>query len=1106
MRSLSALALLVSLALVVAAADAQTEYNLIPLPDISSGRPPIAIDVNDHGQVLCKVLGEGLTYIFEDGQYRPLGIPDGMLWFAGLVLTNSGHVVGQASDAQFATHSFLWHETTGFLPDVLPGYIVDMNESLQVIGYRYVGEGQDASARGFIWENGVVEDLGDFLPEFGPVFPTAINDLGQIVGYVQTPGLFPDWRAVLWQEGVLTNLGTLGGTGDTFAYDISNSGSIVGSYCLPTPEWDCFTQALLYRDGVSIDLDPDTDSYSYGLKVNVHDEVIVYRNDDPTLYRWRNGVLDNMATLVNWPPGWYWVHFVDLNDHGDILCEAFDPDLGGVRPCLLSRGGILSPSYGQLLVSRTEDAIRWQVPEDMGYLYIELNTHAEDEPDRYVPVGDAPPQVGQFFWTVPDSISTQCRLRIFSPGHPDTLYSGLFRMKPLMLTTLDEDGDYVPWAMGRDNWSQRNLESAWWPDDWWVGNPDFDYEDGIDPISGMEYPDFPWPSAFAFDTAEPSAFPDWPLFVQTFGQTQTYDDVVAGTYNPTALWNWFCQRDPWEGSCSGMAYSSLMNFRDPQAMRDRFPALAAYETLPDDPTAADDIRLMVNQLQGVQAGAEQAALARERLETMTPRDIVRILEEEFAQDEPLRVAPLGLYNDELGGAHAVVPFNLTALHAGADSMWNIETYDPNLGDEPSFVRVRKRPGESQWSWSATINDRIWRGAGTGLMLDLPADLDYGVSVPLLPVFNDGGGGGAKAETGRAREVWSNDFTVFTSARGSLALTASDRPGTAGHVDGQPVNDLPGVTPLYRRTSVIGPPRSYLIDGGFFQPTYTFAMGVGDDAERVLGVFRGDASVCYQRAPGEPTATDLVSFTGAGTQIGVAAAGTPGAPKSIALTTIAQEYDHQKVWLVSEVTLADGDSIRVTREGSQEIRILNAGPAPRTCTLGLQRASALGDQQFMATGVALAAGASLRVVADWSDLAEAPVVLEVDLDDDGIVDDTLEVANELEDPATAVTPEASPTANFRFTAQARDRGQGGVRVQGSLPVDCDLKVQAYDLLGRNLGTIFAGRHDAGDFSLTWTLQDGRGARPASGVYFVRLEATGPDGRVLYRGARKFVVAR
>lgn len=1121
MKALCTIGLFVSMAWFVPAAQAVTEYRVIPLPESIPGSPVRAVDLNENGQVLCWGVGEDLAwhgFIYENEQLTDFGVPEGMVAFYGLALNNTGHVAGYALDAQSANHLFLWHQGFGFQPlsggllddpDVFSVSVVDLNDSLQVVGSYWVQQAQQTAQRGFIWRNGQAEDLGD-LELGGPsiaFIPTAINDLGQIVGGAGLPDGTD--TVVLWQNHVLTNLGTMSGF-SARARGISDAGSIVGDfYQLNPPPNAWSTQAFLYQNGSPIDLDPggaEAYDFSTAASVNGLDEVVGYRNVTNVGYEaflWREGVLHDLQTLAEVPPGLLLRLAMRINDRGDILGEARDLSAGFDRSVLLSRGGILRPSFGQLILSGRADSIRWNLPAEMGLLQIELNTHARSEPDRYVPVGTAQAQAGQFGWTiVPDSVSTQCRIRVYSPGFPDTVYSALFRMKPLMLTRLDDQGDYVPWKMTRDNWSQGNNRAMWWPETWWAGNPDFDYEDGVDPIAGRPYPDFPYPSSAAFAGAPDSLFADWPLFVRTFGEAQCYENVAEGIYNPTALWNWFCRREAWLGSCAGMAFSALMNFLDPEEMRNRFPALEAYETLPDDQPAADDLRLIVNQLQCVQEGADQLAMARERKGTMTPRDVVRILEEEFARDEPAFLGPLGLYNLEEGGGHAVVPFQILTDHSGADSTWFIWTYDPNKRDDEGFVRVIQRPGEPDARWNATINDRIWSGTGTGLTVDGPADLDYGESVQLLPAFTGGGGDSPAARN--ERYAASEDFTVFTSARGSMALTASNRPGTAGYVDGQPVDDLPGVTPLYRQTGVIGPPSSYLISGDHTFATHTFAMGDGADAERVLGVFREDGSVCYLRAPGDSAATDRVSFGGGGMEIGVAAAGTPGAPKSIALTTIAQDYDHKKVWMVSEIELAEGDSIRVDRVAwTEDVRILNAGPSPRTCTLGLERASASSDPQFLATGIGLPAGASLRIVADWSNLADAPVSIQVDLGNDGSVDEIIEVENELEE-ASADAPDEPQVADFEFRTHPLAGGTGGIHIQGTIPVDCHVKVRAYDVMGRNLGTIFDGRHGAGELSLSWAR--GSGARPASGICFVRLEAMDSDGRVLYRGARKALIVR
>ena len=69
-------------------------------------------------------------------------------------------------------------------------------------------------------------DLGDLPGGSDSSQATAINNAGQIVGKSQTAD---GWRAFLWQNGQMINLGTLYPDDlESNAYDINNSGVIVG--------------------------------------------------------------------------------------------------------------------------------------------------------------------------------------------------------------------------------------------------------------------------------------------------------------------------------------------------------------------------------------------------------------------------------------------------------------------------------------------------------------------------------------------------------------------------------------------------------------------------------------------------------------------------------------------------------------------------------------------------------------------------------------------------------------------------------------------------------------------------------------------------------------
>ncbi|MCW7541178.1 hypothetical protein OOT46_25535 [Aquabacterium sp. A7-Y] len=65
------------------------------------------------------------------------------------------------------------------------------------------------------------------LEEHGSVYPTALNDLGQVTGGASTPrGGSQEPRAFLWENGVMRDLGRPGRNSGGF--DINNRGQITG--------------------------------------------------------------------------------------------------------------------------------------------------------------------------------------------------------------------------------------------------------------------------------------------------------------------------------------------------------------------------------------------------------------------------------------------------------------------------------------------------------------------------------------------------------------------------------------------------------------------------------------------------------------------------------------------------------------------------------------------------------------------------------------------------------------------------------------------------------------------------------------------------------------
>jgi probable HAF family extracellular repeat protein len=174
-----------------------------------------------------------------------------------------------------------------------------VNNLGHIVGTRRVG-GID---RAFLWKNGAVQDLG-VLPGMSYSLASRINDNGLVVGgsgtgdieTTSTQGAFV-WSA----SGGMQALATLGGN-IAFAQGINELGDIVG---MSTTAGDKSRHAVVWRNGVITDLQPASlPSVSVGFDINEAGQVVgrydarafvwsPARGMEPLEAATGNGALDN---------------------------------------------------------------------------------------------------------------------------------------------------------------------------------------------------------------------------------------------------------------------------------------------------------------------------------------------------------------------------------------------------------------------------------------------------------------------------------------------------------------------------------------------------------------------------------------------------------------------------------------------------------------------------------------------------------------------------------------------------------------------------------------------------------------------------------------------
>jgi probable HAF family extracellular repeat protein len=203
-----------------------------------------------------------------------LGTLDGGVFSAATAINDSGVVTGYSLTKSPSTRGFVWQD--GKLTDLglLPNFAGPVNPTTNSYGYGINSSGQivgysdtaDSVAHSMRSDAGKLTDLHLALPPSPYLFQHAsnINDSGQVVGYAKNTAVFgqPN-KAVLFQSGMLTDLGTLPGGTVSYAYAINNAGVIVGQ-----SETKTSARAFVYQNNKMTDLGTLGGAMSYAAAIN----------------------------------------------------------------------------------------------------------------------------------------------------------------------------------------------------------------------------------------------------------------------------------------------------------------------------------------------------------------------------------------------------------------------------------------------------------------------------------------------------------------------------------------------------------------------------------------------------------------------------------------------------------------------------------------------------------------------------------------------------------------------------------------------------------------------------------------------------------------------
>ena len=267
------------------------------------------------------------AFQWKDGVRTDLGALPGAPWLSSAVtsISPSGLISGFSQNGEIdpllgfpAIHGVVWQQ--GRIVDLktLDGghesWANAVNNRGHLVGFASNAiydanslQGLVTQTRAFLWQNGVMKDLGTL----GGTDAQAlfINEAGQIVGESYTINSIPPpnphcggtpltLHAFFWEEGRMVDLDTLGGS-CVFAYALNNRGQVVGQATL---DGDQESHPFIWQHGNMKDLGALGGTYGYANWLNDSGMVVgsATNEGDQALhaFRWKDGVMTNLGTLT----------------------------------------------------------------------------------------------------------------------------------------------------------------------------------------------------------------------------------------------------------------------------------------------------------------------------------------------------------------------------------------------------------------------------------------------------------------------------------------------------------------------------------------------------------------------------------------------------------------------------------------------------------------------------------------------------------------------------------------------------------------------------------------------------------------------------------------
>jgi len=537
------------------------------------------------------------------------------------------------------------------------------------------------------------------------------------------------------------------------------------------------------------------------------------------------------------------------------------------------------------------------------------------------------------------------------------------------------EGFYMPYCdigfrPDPNGWNFSNSAANMWPQSWWE---QFDYN--YDPY---RYGQAPFPKIFyngAHHPAQSWLFPDWKLFVETFGEENCYETVNNILKVKNAVFHkWYNTTKAWGGSCFGFTQSSYMVWHDVLEFKFNYPGVGPWNLsheLYEVPLNYHS-RRCINQLQIKQ---RQTGFRRHIIEEYytTPVQTLKKLKTQLL-DNNTDEGGLALLNQNGSGGHIVSPYKIE-IDTLSPHIEYIYVYDNNQpADTTRRIKIDKNLNAWYYNLSGNANmpQSEWGGnhANKGLFVTWPASRFYNdVYVDSLKKSTFG-------------SVKNNTFDIYNSTNSNIIINDQNN-NISGFVNNVLTNNIQGVFPM---VNFIGNEPPY----GYLMPESTYAIEMRDfssnmvrltlSLDKELYVYSRDNALLFHK--------DNFQISPGGLNI----INNDNEDKNVSVHSISKDVGEEKTFSLKELFLKSGSNLFFTIVNNDKLKIVNQGIASKY-DLRLEYLSAAIAGVFEHDSITIDAHTTHIIAMNWSGIQNGDVCIYIDNGNNGIYNDTLCFSNQ-----------------------------------------------------------------------------------------------------------------